>query len=305
VISEFILPGLILTELISGKTGAYAESGVLAILAEGEAGSSSFLEQKGMIFLFMIVIAIAIAIAILFLVMRISSRRTTRVVKPSMRESRPKAGDDSPNVHGSAHPELEKLYVDLHEFSRETEARIDTKITYLKGLIDEAERVGAQLEGTIDSGEGKSDQSHSQSATRPAPESTPEKPESVRTASTPKDIEDVAINVVEDSNDDDHKVEAIPEGVEPESVLDGDEKAELRGEIPTDYDQPDEEQREPAQTLGQTVDVRVGPEPAINDQVIERYRKGQNAGDIASALGIQRGEVELMINLAQSSNEKA
>ena len=134
------MPEFVLRELISRLIGSGAQPRVLAFLAEDGAGSGGFFGGgQGTIFLLFVVLAT------FFLVMRIATRRTTRTERVSPRERRATAREDKPNVHGSAHPELEKLYVDLHDFSREIEARIDTKIAYLKGLIEEAERVGAQI----------------------------------------------------------------------------------------------------------------------------------------------------------------
>ncbi len=43
-------------------------------------------------------------------------------------------------------PELAKLYIELNEFAREMEGRMDTKIAYLKRLIADAEKVMERLE---------------------------------------------------------------------------------------------------------------------------------------------------------------
>lgn len=46
-------------------------------------------------------------------------------------------------------PEVERLFVELQEFAREVEGRLDTKIAYLKRLIAEADRVGQELDSRI------------------------------------------------------------------------------------------------------------------------------------------------------------
>ena len=262
----------------------HARLDALALLAQAEEGSGSIFGDggSGVVFLALVVLGA------LFFVMRLTTRRTTRVETPTMRERRPRPGDDKPNIHGSAHPELEKLYVDLHDFSREIEARIDTKIAYLKGLIDEAERVGARIEGVLRGGGGSGG-----SVARQEPEPVP----------TMTDGADAGEGHPDDADSGDPVEPLSEDKLDPESVLDGDEKEQLSASpnVETSAD----ETEEPASELGQTVDVRVGSEPVATDQVVELYRKGQSAGEIAAQLGVPRGEVELIINLAESSSEKA
>ncbi len=78
-------------------------------------------------------------------------------------------------------PELTKLYIELNEFAREMEGRMDTKIAYLKRLIAEAERVMAGLQEGI--AEARGQPSTPPARTRPedpapiAPESSAEAPQ--------------------------------------------------------------------------------------------------------------------------------
>jgi hypothetical protein len=55
---------------------------------------------------------------------------------------------------GAQDPEVAKLYVELSEFAREMEGRMDTKIAYLRRLIADAEKVMHGLNGAIARAEG-------------------------------------------------------------------------------------------------------------------------------------------------------
>jgi len=46
-------------------------------------------------------------------------------------------------------PEVAKLYLELSDFAREMEGRMDTKIAYLKRLVSDAEKVLSDLNGAI------------------------------------------------------------------------------------------------------------------------------------------------------------
>ena len=45
---------------------------------------------------------------------------------------------------------MDKVSVELHEFAREIEGRLDTKIAYLRGLLNEVEEVGQKLESLLE-----------------------------------------------------------------------------------------------------------------------------------------------------------
>jgi hypothetical protein len=50
---------------------------------------------------------------------------------------------------GQQDPEVAKLYIELNEFARELEGRMDTKIAYLRKLLAEAERVIGELDRSM------------------------------------------------------------------------------------------------------------------------------------------------------------
>jgi hypothetical protein len=56
-------------------------------------------------------------------------------------------------VRSGQDPEIAKLYIELNEFAREMEGRLDTKIAYLRRLIVDAESVMRDLNRAIEGGE--------------------------------------------------------------------------------------------------------------------------------------------------------
>ncbi len=72
-------------------------------------------------------------------------------------------------ARGQSDPEISKLYIELNEFARDLEGRMDTKLTYLRRLIVDAERVSADLNRTIQRAEALQ-RGEQMPASVPAPE---------------------------------------------------------------------------------------------------------------------------------------
>ena len=234
-------------------------------LAQGETN-----EIPGQVYVLLLVVVLLAV----FMIRRYKGRKTKTVEAAAQYREGPRAGDEnSPSVYGQdARPELEKLSADLHEFSREMEARMDTKIAYLRGVLDEATQVASRLEGLIERAVDR------EGAVEPAASSTaPERREAL-VRSEP---------LVQTAG-----LESIEDAVESEEL------AQLTAAEPPTGDGAPEPDQEP---VGGAVDITVGPKATINHRVIQLHRDGREPGEIAMELDLPRGEVELMINLAESA----
>ena len=235
-------------------------------LAQGETN-----EIPGQVYVLLLVVVLLAV----FMIRRYKGRKTKTVEAAAQYREGPRAGDEnSPSVYGQdARPELEKLSADLHEFSREMEARMDTKIAYLRGVLDEATQVASRLEGLIERAVER------EGDVEPATSSTAPERREVLVRSEPS-VQTVGLESIE------------------EAVVESEELAQLTAaELPTGdgVPEPDEE------PVGGAVDITVGPKVTINHRVIQLHRDGREPGEIAMELNLPRGEVELMINLAESA----
>ena len=117
--------------------------------------ASLLTDNKWVLFVFLV-------LAVLYLVMRITGRRfrdlkrQTEEWKADLNEKTAKLGAQG---RAGAAADLNKVFVDLHEFTREVEGRLDTKITYLRELLEEVESAEQRLDEKLERiGDGGDDQ---------------------------------------------------------------------------------------------------------------------------------------------------
>jgi len=103
-----------------------------------------------------IIFVVGAALAILFLLKISRKNRNAAAMRAEIekagRPEKPERYGGHSRVglpEGQQDPEVAKLYIELNEFARELEGRMDTKIAYLRKLLAEAERVIGELDRSI------------------------------------------------------------------------------------------------------------------------------------------------------------
>ncbi len=112
------------------------------------------------------ILLIFLVIAVMYLVLRITGRRfrelqqQTATWKADLREKAARAstgtasaasaatGRGGADSRGAA-AELNKVFVELHDFAREVEGRLDTKMTYLRKLLEDVEAAERRIEARL------------------------------------------------------------------------------------------------------------------------------------------------------------
>ena len=242
-----------------------------------------------------IILLLLLVIATVYLVMRIKKRgrqkmeeaqeRYREIAEDEAREqrkSRPVKGSPAP-AGSSPKADVQHLYVELHEFAREIEARLDTKIAYLKRLMDEAAMEGESLGRLIERAENLPAQVPS--ASRPEPNASASNPSTPSPAAPPPAL-------------------SPTESAEPAVKKTADTAPSPPEATPT-ADKPAEP------VVGSTVDLTVGGLPGEegdakgdNGRILDLHRQGKNPADIAAEVGLPKGEVELIIQLDKSQSER-
>lgn len=274
-----------------------------------------------------IILLMAGGVLLMFLMMRVSSRRLIisrqqrqldqqRTVEPpqqNLGSTSPPRGD----------PEVERLYVDLQDFAREIEGRLDTKITYLRQLIKEAERTGQKLESLIEAAVGEpvlvpddQDDDPGEPASGMSSDSSVESKSESRVEGQAKALMDQASKFSE--------ALASAQEVATEEVAQVEEEREGKGSLESSPDVSADQGRvdQPAEdddqsNLGKNLDITVGtdedrPDPHRDpaseptdpqDKIWALHQEGKTSQEIADLMNLPKGEVELMINLRQSESK--
>jgi hypothetical protein len=145
----------------------------------------------------LLLIAIA-AIAVLFL-LRMSQRKRAEEARrgaiEAARRAEPREQGAPAIPHGQRDPEVARLYIEMNEFARELEGRLDTKIAYLKRLIADAERVMEGLNRALAGAAAAASTAPAASTASTAPTAPPVDPSPAAPppAPTPAPIVDVTV----------------------------------------------------------------------------------------------------------------
>lgn len=232
------------------------------LLLETEGGSNGNTTQ--------IILLIAGGIVLMLLMMRLTRKRhqmsRQQHASDRSRERPDPRGDAVLQTPPRGNPEVERLYVDLQEFAREVEGRLDTKITYLRQLILEADRAGQNLERLLE------DRARDDSGGKAAPPADSASRDSSPASPSPQD----------------------DAGVEEEATT---QEEEVLGQR-LDVTVGDDDDR-PALDAGAGETEASAPDPA--ERVWSLHEAGQTPATIAEQTGLPEGEVELIINLRQSA----
>jgi hypothetical protein len=228
-------------------------------------------------------IPVALAAFFLLILFRMSQRRRGAARRTAL-EAGPRAARDAKSAPigttARQDPEIAKLYIELSEFSRELEGRMDTKIAYLRRLLDEAERVMGQLNRAI----GEADALRAGRATpaagiaeAPGREAHETVVEVSRTESMPRERE------------------ALPEplaGPEPALV-----DVTVGGS-------PAAREVRTASSVEETTSA-VPPGEDLRSRIVALSGEGKPPEAIAEALEVPKGEVELVLSLERAAARKS
>lgn len=188
---------------------------------------------------------LAILAIVVFLFLRFSRKRLIARLSKEEEPQRARGGGGSALASGPASAsggisEIQRLFVEIHDFAREVEGRLDTKIAYLRRLLDEAEAVTRKLGQLLEAAGGSKE------------------PGGLPTSKPPEPA----------------PAEAVPAGAGAGKAVDL-----VVGEPP-----------------------REAASPQLRGRILELHQAGRNVPEIVQAVGLPKGEVELIINLHQSAS---
>ena len=205
---------------------------------------------------FLLVVLVGAIVALRFLKRGLGAGAATSAPRRSDPPASPAAQGGARGVEeaaqkrrGAQDPEVAKLYLELSEFSREMEGRMDTKIAYLKRLVADAEKVLSSLNGAI----GRAEALAGGGAGGPAASSPAEPGPAGEAASGPRGASS----------------ETPPEPT-IEVLIDG--------------------------------AVPAGSQ-ALKDRILSLSGAGKTKEAIAEAVGVPKGEVELVLSLHRASQK--
>ena len=202
-------------------------------------------------------LAIAVGIGLVIFMKKTQARRARSAIQSTIARASaggPEEARGPGTLKGQHDPEVARLYVELNEFAREMEGRMDTKITYLRRLIADAEKVMAGLNQAIAAGEAVRN-----GEPRPIAAST-------------------------------------PPPVEPEK-----EKEKGQEQVPVEKAPP----RQIDLTIGNGPSAgQDSPGQDLGARILSLASEGKPKEAIAEAVGVPKGEVELVLSLHRASQKQ-
>jgi hypothetical protein len=256
---------------------------------------------------YMVAIA-AVSVAVLF-AFRFSQRKRSqeaiqRAIREAARSSEGEADRGKVREMGSTDrqdPELAKLYIELSEFARELEGRMNTKIAYLRQLLDEAERVVGELNGAIARAAGTAVPPVSPAASSPGlPTNGPPAP-AAPAAAARTEAEAPAKAAPAESMTETPAEGPASSGTSAATAV----EAALLAPLPGDPDSvPVPEPVPVPATAAAEPPSKPGPEE-IQARILALAGEGKPKEAIAEALGIPKGEVDLVLRLDRASRKSA
>jgi hypothetical protein len=196
-------------------------------------------------------LAIAVGIGLVIFMKKTQRRRAQSTIQSTIARASAGGVEEARGpgtLKGQHDPEVARLYVELNEFAREMEGRMDTKITYLRRLIADAEKVMGELNQAIAAGE--------------AVRKGEPRPVAPATSNPPAD--------------------KVPEKPTPPKQVDI-----ILGDV------PDRGPNGPGQDVQD-----------IGSRILGLAAEGKPKEAIAEAVGVPKGEVELVLSLHRASQKQ-